>query len=112
MKINEYQEMAARTLKQENLLKDKLTECCLGLTGEAGELVDHIKKYVYHGHDIDFRYMKKELGDLLWYISAFATSCGMDLDSIAEGNIEKLLKRYPNGFSEEDSKNRVEYEEK
>ena len=110
MTLNDFQTRANRTFKQDNSTEDKLTECSLGLMGEGGELVDHIKKHVFHGHDLDKVYIKKELGDMLWYMATLATTAGLDMDDVAWTNVEKLMSRYPNGFTEEHSKNRVEYE--
>lgn len=70
----------------------------LGLSGEVGELNDLIKKWVFHDSGMDITHAKKELGDILWYIACMAESFGWSLDEIMEMNIEKLKKRYPNGF--------------
>jgi NTP pyrophosphatase (non-canonical NTP hydrolase) len=80
----------------------------MGISGEAGELTDYMKKILYHGHVPEDELIKKEIGDVLWYLAAMASVLGMSLHDIAEMNIEKLKKRYPNGFSEEDSVNREE----
>lgn len=67
----------------------------LGLVGEAGEVANKIKKVMRD--DLDVEYIKidikKELGDILWYISTLATELNIDLNEIAEGNIYKLEKR-------------------
>ena len=80
----------------------------LGLTGEAGEVSDIIKKHVFHGHDLDTDELIKELGDCAWYIALICTALGVSLDTVLERNIEKLKKRYPEGFSSSASINRVE----
>ena len=79
---------------------------CLGLVGESGELIDHIKKHLFHGHDIDNDYVSKEIGDMQWYMNAIASCLNLSMNNILQENIDKLLKRYPEGFSEERSKNR------
>ena len=79
-----------------------------GLTGESGEVADLIKKHFGHGHVLDQDKLKKELGDVLWYLSQLAEQFGLELSDVAETNIDKLKKRYPDGFSEEASRNRVE----
>jgi len=78
----------------------------MGLAGEAGEVVDLLKKHLGHGHDLDADKLTKELGDVLWYVSAIAQSAGLELGDIARANVEKLRKRYPDGFSVEASRNR------
>ena len=69
----------------------------LGLTGEAGEVADKVKK-VLRDHNGDFDISKsieiaKELGDVLWYITAMANDLGFDLDMIAQMNLDKVLSR-------------------
>ena len=76
----------------------------LGLAGESGEVADHIKKYIGHGHELDREKLKKELGDVLWYVAVLAQQLGFCLGDVMATNIEKLEKRYPNGFNTEDSK--------
>lgn len=100
MDFKQYQEQAARTDG------GNLTAHFLGLCGEAGEVVELYKKHIAHGHELDELHLTKELGDVLWYISAIATGLGLDLDVIAQFNINKLKARYPDKFSFERSINR------
>lgn len=107
--MDEYQGLASRTARLEEMYpKDNLANFALGLTGEAGEVADEIKKHVYHGHNLDIENLKGELGDVLWYLSMIAEVLELDLSEIAQKNIDKLRKRYPEGFSEEASKQRVD----
>jgi NTP pyrophosphatase (non-canonical NTP hydrolase) len=78
----------------------------LGLCGEAGETADIVKKHFFQGHDLDKEDLKNEMGDCLWYIAVLAHSAGIELHEVARYNIEKLKKRYPDGFSFEKSINR------
>ena len=78
----------------------------LGLAGEAGEVVDLIKKQVCHKHGIDRDAIAKELGDVLWYVAAICTKLDLNLQHVAQQNISKLQERYPKGYSSEASKNR------
>lgn len=80
----------------------------MGLCGEAGEVVDLIKKMIFHGHKIEFEEIKKELGDVCWYIAMICDALDFNLEEVMQANIDKLKKRYPNGFSEQDSINRQE----
>lgn len=111
MTFDEYQAAAMRTAKrapgEEVSHEMHLAVMALGLTGEAGEVADMIKKSLGHGHGYDVDELRKELGDVLWYLTALAEHCGIDLEWIAKANVEKLQKRYPNGFSHEASRNRV-----
>lgn len=106
--LDEYQIAALRSADMGLDQRDLLLKNALGLGGEAGEVLDHIKKHVYHGHPLDREYVKKELGDLLWYIAAEADAVELTLEEVATANIEKLRKRYPDGFSKAASLNRVE----
>lgn len=81
----------------------------IGLTGEAGEVADCIKKYMFHGHDLNREDILKELGDVLWYVALICDTLDTTMDEVMEKNIDKLLKRYPEGFSEAASRNRREY---
>lgn len=85
---------------------DEIQMLILGLASETGEIAEAIKHTLYHNHDLDFNNLRKELGDLLWYLTTIATHYGWTLEQIALLNIEKLNKRYPNGFTSHDSINR------
>ena len=61
-----------------------------------------------HGHPIEKDALGDELGDVLWYLAEAATAAGLDLEDIANHNIQKLVKRYPEGFSQADSINRFD----
>lgn len=106
--LNDYQTLAARTDNEQEPLKMRLANYGLGAAGECGELIDMIKKHVFHGHELDKDEYKKECGDLLWYVSMLAKLGGFTLEDVATTNIEKLMKRYPNGFDKEASVNRVD----
>ena len=86
----------------------ELLNGALGLTGEAGEVADMIKKHIFHGHDLPPEDLVKELGDVCWYLALICHACGISIEHIMEKNIEKLRKRYPDGFSTEKSINRAE----
>lgn len=98
---------AKRTLPSMTLLEG-ITNAVLGLSGEAGECADMIKKMRYQGHPLEVRELILELGDVMWYVAAAATTLGMKLEDVGTRNIEKLRKRYPNGFDPERSRNRDE----
>jgi len=129
MKINEYQELAMRTndgncnvrvlnhcFDYEDLEISKII-CCdpgellngaLGLTGESGEVADTIKKHIFHGHDLKKDDLTKELGDVCWYLALLCNAIDISLEEVMSRNIEKLKRRYPEGFSESASINRTE----
>ena len=105
MTLDEYQVAALRTWSAHSRPESALTNAALGL-GEAGEVQNLIKKHVYHGHTLDIAGVKKELGDVLYYVAVLAEEIGFDLSEIAQANIVKLETRYPDGFDPERSKNR------
>ncbi len=108
MQLDEYQQLSSRTLGMDRTLEQQLANAALGLTGEAGEVAEVIKKHLFHATPLDKEALVKELGDCLWYIAAFGTVLGLSLDDIGQRNIDKLKKRYPEGFDTERSRNRNE----
>lgn len=110
MNMNQYQELAQRTSNKALTKGYHLINGALGLAGESGEVADLVKKTYMQGHkEIDRAMIAKELGDILWYIAEAAAAIDYDLDTIAQMNIDKLRKRYPEGFDPERSMNRLEY---
>ena len=105
MRIVEYQNLANRTintgLTHEQLTQHALFELCT----EVGEIHAFYQKR-FQGHVIDQEKLKHEIGDLMWGIAEFCTAQGWSLDEICRMNIEKLKKRYPDGFSTERSLHR------
>lgn len=108
MTINEYQMAAMRTSSKKLALNEHLLNGALGLTGESGEVADIVKKCFMQGHEMDVEHIAKELGDICWYIAETATAIGYDLETIMQMNVDKLMKRYPEGFSSERSQHRQE----
>ena len=106
MEINEYQKLAMRTSNKELSNAMHLVNGALGLSGESGEVADLVKKVWMQGHNLDQEHIAKELGDICWYVAETATAIGYDLETILQMNIDKLLKRYPEGFSPERSQHR------
>lgn len=107
MTFDEYQRLAARTINKDLYEKEQTQHAIYGMCSEIGELQGIYQKG-FQGHEIDEAHLKKEAGDLLWFLAEYCTSQGWIMDEIAEMNIEKLRKRYPEGFREEGSLNRVE----
>lgn len=118
---NEYQQLAMRTNDGLNTIRLALTmniNCdiiiaqllngVLGLTGEAGEVSDLIKKGIFHEKGIDLEHLKKELGDCAWYLAMICDACGFTLDDVMQTNIDKLKARYPEGFDTYRANNKAE----
>lgn len=91
MTFDNYQELAKTTaIYPENA---KVFYPCLGLAGETGEICEKVKKHVRDGRTLDTEDLKKELGDVLWYLSALASDLGISLDDVATTNYNKLKSR-------------------
>ena len=105
MTLDEYQQLAARTIGTRTN-SDQLANMALGLAGEAGETADMLKKHLFHGKPLDVGEVIKELGDVMWYVAGMATTIGASLDDVAQRNVDKLRRRYPDGFSAEASAKR------
>lgn len=120
--LNDYQSKTLRTWKTTGSVESRLQNVALGLSGESGEVSDAVKKAIHHGHGfvdkpredskaVSTQDLIKELGDIMYYVSVGAHELGYTLQEIAEININKLAKRYPEGFSVEASINRVDTKE-
>lgn len=91
-----------------NLDVGGIVNASYGLSGETGELNDLLKKAIFHGHEINLEEVQKELGDVLWYVAMMCESFGFRMEDIMQMNIDKLVARYPDGFSEYASQHREE----
>lgn len=98
MTINEYQDLAMRTLNPCLNKKDVLINGVMGLCGESGEAIDIVKKHLAQGHELDKNALIKELGDVAWYLAETAYALDIQLEDVLQRNIEKLRARYPQGF--------------
>ena len=91
MKFKEYQELAKETaIYPENA---KIFYPCLGLAGETGEICEKIKKHIRDGRELDKEDLKKELGDVLWYLAAISSDLDISLEDVAVTNYQKLKDR-------------------
>lgn len=105
-----YREEVLRTYAGSQEPQVKLMLAALGLTGESGEVADHMKKNLFQCHVIDMIHIQKELGDILWYVVLACDAIDCSLEDVMQMNVEKLRKRYPNGFDAERSIHRSLYE--
>lgn len=100
---NAYQKQAMATLNPALGKKDILINGVMGLCGEAGEAIDLVKKHLHQGHELDRQALKKELGDIAWYLAETAYALDLTLEDVLTANLEKLKARYPEGFDAERS---------
>lgn len=113
MNINYYEASVRRSAKScETQEIDgptlNLLHWTLGLSGEVGEVVDTVKKHVYYNQPLDVDNLKEELGDSLYFITAMAQEIGTTTTELMIRNHNKLAVRYPDGYSDEDAKNRFD----
>lgn len=108
MTINEYQCETLRTANGSDSEFPMILNGVMGLAGESGECVDLVKKSLFQGHSLDREHLARELGDVAWYLAVSAYAIGYDLHTVLQMNIDKLRKRYPDGFDPNLSQHREE----
>lgn len=101
-----YDEFVASLIKPGTAVKDELTaetahllHMAVGVSGEAGELLDAIKKAAIYGKPLDVANVIEELGDIEFYLSGIRQALGLDRISVIAANLNKLNVRYPTGYS-------------
>lgn len=92
MEAHEYQKLALRTASNENAI----THACFGIGGEAGEILDMVKKTMFYGKELDKTKLLLEVGDALWYFNLLISEIGSTWEEVFDMNIAKLSARYPN----------------
>lgn len=100
IKVDTVNRLAKLEGKSTRVQSEELICGAMGLNGEAGEVVDLLKKYIFHGHKFVKEDLVKELGDVLWYVALICDSLGIPMEEVMEKNIKKLKERYPEGFTE------------
>jgi NTP pyrophosphatase (non-canonical NTP hydrolase) len=103
MTLEEYEQLAARTVNPTLTREQRLLDATAGLAEEAGEALGMVRKHLFMNHPLDQARLTIELGDALWCLTAAAGALGVSLETVAAGNIAKLRKRYPDGYSSENS---------
>lgn len=106
MKLHKYQKRAVRTLNPDLNDEEQIKNMLMGIQGETGEVADLFKKHFYQGHPLHYKDVAEEIGDVMFYIVNLCTLMGLDLERVLTDNHDKLLKRYPDGFSKDNSLNR------
>lgn len=87
----------------------RLLHVALGVAGEAGELVDAVKKHVFYGQPLDTANLHEECGDLFWFLALLADTLGeANFTSMLRANIEKLRARYPEKYSDDHAASRLD----
>jgi len=102
--LADYQRAAARTLNRSLTPNERLLDAAAGLAEEAGEVLGLVRKHLFMRHDLDRARLLIELGDALWCLTAIAGALDLTLEDAAAANLEKLRRRYPEGYSDEASR--------
>lgn len=92
--IISYQSFVGGLFKYDPDIKNMRMHAAIGISGEAGELIDAVKKNWVYNKELDLGNVKEELGDLMFYIQAMAQLCGFNTQDILQANADKLAKRY------------------
>ena len=99
MNLNEYAEKALKTMKRYPTAREQETDALLGLAGETGEVCDLLKKHYAGVKELDRDHLKKELGDVMWYLAELCHVFGFTMNEVAEANIAKLAARHGASYS-------------
>lgn len=108
MNFNEYQQGVVRTISTVLSLTESRANAAMGLAGESGEVVDIIKKEIFHRKQLSTQDLGLELGDVLFYLTWLCELYGLTLEGVALANNIKLNKRFPNGFNTEDAAKKMD----
>ena len=110
MKINEYQKRTYIAIQPHTDQKDEILNWSVGLCEECGEVMNHIKHHCWGNEDINLVEISKEIGDVMWYLSALCTVLNLNLETVAKLNMRKLEHRFGGEFTEAKSQARHEQE--
>lgn len=99
-------------LQNEGFPTERLLTASVGMCAEAGEFTEVVKKIIFQGKPVNEEnlfHLKRELGDIMWYVMQACMGLDISLDEVIEMNVDKLVKRYPGGeFDVHYSENRQE----
>jgi NTP pyrophosphatase (non-canonical NTP hydrolase) len=110
----QYSEFLKRlhNLEVEGFPTERLLTAAVGMSAEAGEFTEVVKKMIFQGKPVNEEnlfHLKRELGDIMWYVSQACIGLDISIEEVIQMNFEKLSARYPEGtFTIERSENRVE----
>jgi NTP pyrophosphatase (non-canonical NTP hydrolase) len=110
MNIADYPDAVKRTCVTTGP-EDTIKLALIGLIGELGEIADPLKKHFWQGHEVDKSHLQEEIGDLMWYLATLCNGLEVSLSETLIQNIGKLFRRYPMGFSPQQSINHDTWQE-
>lgn len=107
VQFDQYVKDAARTLSTKfQIPHEDIIHAIMGISTEAGEMLDQLKKHMFYGKDLDVVNLMEEVGDLMWYVAILSRAMGWRLEAVLAKNIAKLRARYPQKFETEQALNR------
>lgn len=95
MDIETYSKLALRTAAEGYSQRDNVIHAALGIGGEAGEILDHVKKVAFNNRALDNKHLIAEISDVMWYLNLLVASLGTTWGHVLSVNIAKLEARYP-----------------
>lgn len=101
MTNNQFRDHVLRLFIKPEDIQGRMVHASMGIAGEAGEVVDAVKKTWIYGKQLDRENILEECGDLLFYIQALLTENGFTLDNAMAHNVAKLSIRYPEGYTDQ-----------
>ena len=111
----DHEELVARICKAGADILDALTpeqahivHMAIGVSGEAGELLDAVKKHAIYQQPLDMENVVEELGDMEFYMQGLRESLGLTREEVLEANIRKLTERYGGSYSDEKARDRAD----
>jgi NTP pyrophosphatase (non-canonical NTP hydrolase) len=109
MEYKNYQDQSQRTFPENSSIsKGQLDQlhCAIGISTEAGELLDAFKKSIYYKKELDAVNVGEEVADIMWYVSNLCRLLNLDFEKLLQNNINKLKIRFPDKFNEQKALNR------
>jgi len=106
--VRELTKPGADVLGQMTPEKANLLHMVIGISGEAGEIVDCVKKHAIYNGDLDLNHLIEELGDMEFFLEGLRQATRLSKGQILGRNVAKLRKRYPEGYGDQEAKDRAD----
>lgn len=106
--LSDFEQHVSRLFVKPETTIERLVHAALGISGEAGEIVDTVKRTWIYGAELDRANLLEEAGDQLFYVTALLINAGFTLEEAMQHNVEKLAKRYPAGYTDQAARERAD----
>ena len=107
-KVSDFENNVRRLFVKPHDQQGRKLHAAVGIAGEAGEILDSVKKSWIYGKEYDHENILEECGDVLFYVSALLDQSGFTLIDAMKANMEKLAKRYPQGYNDKHAIDRMD----